>query len=162
MAQYEGGQIEFVILSLIRDPLLNLVPALAENVKSLVALSARLDIVKPDWLDFIESSADSHAVTSASLLSGADLHYGLESEELGRAKLPEKVVELSLSDAAPEIMAYRQQLITAQAELRISIKDEMQQNISDEERAAARSCDYGAMMQSFVRKVRARKQPKQA
>ena len=157
MAQYEEGQIEFAILSLVQDPLLTLVRALAENVKSLTALSARLDSVKPDWQDFMTSPRNGHAITSEDVLSDVDLNYNLTQEDLNRVKLPEKVVDLCLSDVAQDIMAHRQQLITAQAALRISIKEELQSNVSDEERAAARSCDYGAMMQSFVRKVKAKK-----
>lgn len=162
MAQYEEGQIEFAILSLVQDPLSNLVPALAENVKSITALSARLDFVKPDWQDFMTSSSNGHAVTSEDVLSGVDLNYSLTQEDLNRAKLPEKVVDLCLSDVAQDIIAHRQQLITAQAALRMSIKEELQMNVSDEERAAARSCDYGAMMQSFVRKLKAKKRIEQA
>ena len=162
MAQYEEGQIEFAILSLVQDPLINLVPDLAENVKSLSALSARLDLVKPDWQDFVTSSRDGHAITYEDVLGGVDLDYSLTPEDLNRAKLPDKVVDLCLSDVAQDIMAHRQHLITAQAALRMSIKEELQLNVSDEERAAARSCDYGAMMQSFVRKLKAKKQFQQA
>ena len=162
MAQYEEGQIEFAILSLVQDPLLNLVPALAENVKSIMALSARLDFVKSDWQDFMTSSRNGHVVTSEDVLSGVDMNYSLTQEDLSRVKLPERVVDLCLSDVAQDIMAHRQQLITAQAALRMSIKEELQLNVSDEERAAARSCDYGAMMQSFVRMVKAKKRIEQA
>ena len=157
MAQYEEGQIEFAILSLVQDPLITLVQALAENVKSLSALSARLDVVKPDWQDFISSSKDGDAITYDDVLSGVDLNYSLTLQDLNHAKLPDKVVDLCLSNVAQDIVAHRQQLITAQAALRMSIKEELQLNVSDEERAAARSCDYGAMMQSFVRKLKAKK-----
>ena len=96
------------------------------------------------------------------MLGGVDLDYNLTLEDLNRAKLPDKVVDLCLSDVAHDIMAHRQQLITTQAALRMSIKEELQSNVSDEERAAARSCDYGAMMQSFVRKLKAKKRFQQA
>ena len=157
MAQYEEGQIEFAILSLVQDPRVTLVQALAENVKSLSALSARLDVVKPDWQDFITSSKDGGAITYDDVLSGVDLNYSLTLQDLNHAKLPDKVVDLCLSNVTQDIVAHRQQLITTQAALRMSIKEELQLNVSDEERAAARSCDYGAMMQSFVRKLKAKK-----
>lgn len=162
MAQYEEGQIEFAILSLVQDPLVNLVQALAENIKSLSALSARLDVVKPDWQDFMSSSRDGQTITYDDVLAGVDLNYSLTLQDLNRAKLPDKVVDLCLSNVAQDIMAHRQELITAQAALRMSIKEELQLNVSDEERAAARSCDYGAMMQSFVRKLKAKKRFQQA
>ena len=162
MAQYEEGQIEFAILSLVRDPLLKLVPALAENIKSIAALSAQLDRVKPDWQNFMAGPTNGDIAEPDGLLSGPDHAYELTQENIDRAKLPEKVVDLCLGDVASDIMAHRQELITGQAELRMSIKEEIQSNVSDEERAAARSCDYGASMQSFVRKLRVKKQAEQA
>lgn len=162
MAQYEEGQIEFAILSLVRDPLLKLVPALAENIKSIAALSAQLDRLKPDWQNFVTGLTNGDVAEPDGLLSGPDHAYELTQENIDRAKLPEKVVDLCLGDVASDIMAHRQELITGQAELRMSIKEEIQSNVSDEERAAARSCDYGASMQSFVRKLRVKKQAEQA
>lgn len=162
MAQYEEGQIEFAILSLVRDPLLNHVSSLAQNMKSIAALSAQLDRVKPDWQDSTAGPTNGHVREPEGLLSCPDLAYHLTQEEINQAKLPEKVVDLCLNNVASVIIEHRQELLTNQAELRMSIKEEMQSNISDEERAAARSCDYGASMQGFVRKLRLKKQAEQA
>ena len=162
MALYEEGQIEFAILSLVGDPLLRLVPALAENIKSIAALSAQLDRVKPDWQDFVTGSTNGHLAEHEGLVSGPDPAYELTQDKFDQAKLSEKVVDLCLGDVAADIMTHRQELINAQAELRMSIKEELQSNVSDEERATARGCDYGASMQSFIRKLRTKKQAEQA
>ncbi|KAL2039579.1 hypothetical protein N7G274_007851 [Stereocaulon virgatum] len=162
MAQYEEGQIEFAILSLVRDPLLNHVSSLAQNIKSIAALSAQLDRVKPNWQDSTAGPTNGHICEPEGLLSCPDLGYHLTQKEINQAKLPEKVVNLCLSNMASVMIEHRQELLTNQAELRMSIKEEMQSNVLDEERAAARSCDYGASMQGFVRKLRLKKQAEQA
>jgi len=154
MAQYEDRQIEFAILSLVRDPLLDLIPRLAENVRSLNGLSARLDAVKPDWREFEMPSASDDATA---VLTGPDPMYGMMQEHLDRARYPENVETLCESEAVEDMTTQRQQLVTAQAGLRLSIKEEQQSNQSDEEKAAARRCDYGARMQDFVRRVKTKK-----
>lgn len=150
MAQYEEGQIEFAILSLVRDPLLDLVPRLAENIKSIAGLSARLDLIKQDWRDF-DTSVNGNFT---GLLTAFDPTYALTPKHIDQADLPMTIARLCESDAVEDIITQRQQLVTDQARLRLWIKDEQQSNQSDEERAAARRCDYGAMMQNFVRMVK--------
>ena len=158
MAQYEEGQIEFAILSLVRDPLLEIIPALAENVKAICALSSRLDVIKPGWEDFFDSSIKDEIVGRDSLSVGANFTYGITQEMLDQAQPSQAVIDLCHGNKAPDILAHYGQLITAQAGLRMSIRDEIQSNQSDEERAAARTCDYGARMQSFVRKMKVKRQ----
>ena len=154
MAQYEEGQIEFAILSLIRDPLLEMVPALAENVKAINALSTRLDIVEPGWKEFVDFSTDHESAVTDSLISEPHLAYGLTQEMLNQAELSDNVENLCHCDVASDILGHRERLINTQVGLRMSIREEIQTNQSDEERAAARTCDYGARMQNFVRKLR--------
>ena len=158
MAQYEEGQIEFAILSLVRDPLLEMVPALAGNVKAINALSTRLDIVEPGWKDFVDSSTDHEIAGTDSLVINPNLAYGLTQEMLNQAELSHAVENLCRCDVASDILGHREQLMNSQVGLRMSIREEMQSDQSDEERAAARTYDYGARMQNFVRKMRVKKQ----
>lgn len=161
MAQYGEGQIEFAILSLVQDPLLKMIPALAGNVKAVNALSARLDIVKPGWRDFIDSSINGENAGTNNLISSPNLAYGLTQDMLDQAELPQAVNDLCHGNVASDILGHREKLVTMQADLRISIREEIQSNQSDEERAAARTCDYGARMQKFVRKMRAKQHSSQ-
>lgn len=155
MFQHEEGQFEFSILGLVRDPLLDLIPKLAENVKSIAGLSNRLDTQKPDWREFDMLCIHGE---SFDVLTNADQNYGLTQEELDRAELPKEIARVSESGVVEDIIAKRQRLVTAQAELRLSIKEQQESNQSDEERAVARRCDYGARIQEFVRRVKIKRQ----
>ena len=155
MAQYEEGHIEFAILSLVQDPLLEMIPALAENVKSINALSDRLDFIKPGWKDFVDSLGNDEIMGTNDLICSPNLAYGLTQEMLDKTTPSQTMIDLCDSNVVSEILEQREQLSTKQASLRMSIRDEIQSNQSDEERAAARTCDYGARMQNFVRKMRA-------
>ena len=158
MAQYEEGHIEFAILSLVRDPLLEMVPALAENVKAINQLSTRLDVVKPGWKESINSSTDREIAEIASLISKPNLAYGLTQEMIDQSEVSRIVTDLCYCNVASDMLRHREQLITIQKGLQISIREEIQSNQSDEEKAAARTCDYGARMQNFVRKMQVKKQ----
>ena len=154
MAQYEEFQIEFAILGLVQDPLLELTTALATNVKSIACLSARLDEIKPDWKDFDLASINGKN-TGVVLVSNR--LYGLTQEILDHAKIPLEIEMLSASDNAEDLITQRQKLMSAQTTLRMSIVEEQQLNQADELKAAARRYDYGARMQDFVRKVEAKR-----
>ena len=158
MAQYEEGHIEFNILSLVRDPLLEMIPALAENVKGIRALSARLDVIEPGWKDFIDSSSNIEIVGADSLINDPNSAYGLTPEILDPTLPSQDVIDLCQSVAASDMVGYHRHLITTQAGLRMSITEEMQLYQSNEEKAGARTCDYGARMQNFVRKMKIKKQ----
>ena len=158
MAQYEEGHIEFAILSLVRDPLLEMIPALAENVSAINVMSTRLDVIKPGWKDLIDFPANGKVAGRNSLISDPNPAYGLTQESLDQAGPSQAVIDLCHGNVVSDILAHREQLVNLQADLRMSIKEEMQSNQSDEERAAARTCDYGARMQNFVRKMMVKKQ----
>ena len=150
MAHYEEGQIEFAILSLVQDPLHRLISELATNVRRVAALSARLDAMRPDWHDFTATTDNGEIV---SLPNAPDLAYGLTQELLDDAELSDVITQISSSQDVSDVVERRSELITLQAKLRMSIREEMQSDLTDEERATARSQDYGAMMQKMMRKV---------
>lgn len=151
MARYEEGQIEFAILSLVKDPLSILVLSLARNVKGISALTVRLDEIGKDWREFTIFHANGN---SDDLLHTADRAYGLTHEDISQAEVPELVVNVLTRDNVQEIIEARQTLISSQAELRRDIREELQSLMSDEEKAIARSRDLGAKMQNFARKVK--------
>ena len=155
MAQYEESQIEFAILSLIKDPLLNLLTDLAENFKAIIALSARLDTIKADWESFTTMSEDNVGQLT-DFLTVADPALGLTQEMIDSAQLPCDVAKLMPSRSSTAIWESRAKLITAQRGLRIAVQEEIQLKQSEEQRANARRRDFGANMQKFAEKVMAK------
>ena len=157
MAQYEEEHIEFAILSLVKDPLLNLVPALASNVKSIVTLTFGLDKIEPDWRHLALADANEEAVKRDSYLTAPDAAYGLKQQDINDAPLlDEGIATMLTSENAGALLALRQKLITEQAGLRMDIREEMQAAQADEMRAASRSQDLGVKLQNFSRKVKAK------
>ena len=149
MAEYEDGQIEFAILSLVKDPLLSLIPSLASNVKGIQLLSALLDKVKPDWRDFTSFRTPEGDLISDGTLTGPNMTYGITQEAIDSSQMPDNIQPDS-SDNATDLLTSRQKLVTAQAALRLSIKSEFESDRLDEEKAASRRHDYGPVIQKWL------------
>ncbi len=151
MAEYEEGQIEFGILSIVKDPLLDLVAALAENLKVSVAVSARLDCLKPDWEDFALSKSNGFGMPSEGTSGEPDNGYSLTSIAINEAIIPEKAQQRVDTGGVADLMALKQELINAQLGIRMSIKEEQRSRDADEARSASRRHDYGPAVHAWVR-----------
>lgn len=147
MGQYEEGQIEFSILSLVKEPIGEIVATLAKNVKSIIAITIRLNDSRADWKDFIMKG---EGFDEDFIIAGPDSAYGLSHEMIEQTKLPSPVEEALLTNVVSVLVELRQKLVAEQAGLRASIKDEQQCIQFDQERAASRRYDYGRVVQSLV------------
>ena len=154
MAEYEDGQIEFAILSLVKDPSSMLVARLAENLKILTAVSTRLDDINPAWKDFIIPVTDDEFHSSNGIEIGLDSEHQLNQDNIDRAMIPLETEERLRSNNTSDILALRQELITAQAGLRASFREEQLCLRSEAEQAASRRHDYGYMMENCSRTLK--------
>ncbi|KAI9827640.1 MAG: hypothetical protein M1819_006929 [Sarea resinae] len=146
MAAYESDQIEFGLLGLVGDPLLTLSSKLAVNVKTINAVHERLDIVVPEWKDFV---VDQDAAAEGVII-GPDLIFGLTQEALDKAVLPTAIQDVLSEPSSSLLIDLRRKLITEQVGLRVNIMEEMQSQRLDEERAAHRRYDYGPAIQRWL------------
>ena len=141
MAEYEEGQIEFSILSLVRDPLLDLILKLAENVKSLIVVAL-----------YLEGAASRNALEDdrrgcevEGTLTSADSTYGLKSEAIDQANVSSKVDLAMQSRVLSDVLDCRRELLHSQATLRASIRDEYEAKHMEDQKANARRYDYGPL-----------------
>jgi ubiquitin carboxyl-terminal hydrolase L5 len=150
MAEYEDGQIEFSILSLVKAPLSGLVSALAENVKSLCALSAHVEAMESSWQETAASSRNEFATGLGSLVSRPDPIYELTQDIIDQADTLPSVQDVIQKNIERGVLQLWNDLIVAQAGLRTSIREEQLSNRSDQERAASRRFDYGPSVHNVV------------
>ena len=141
MAEYEEGQIEFSILSLVRDPLLDLIPRLAENVKSLTVIAAYLkDAASRNVLGDERQRCEVEGT-----LTSADSAYGLKQEAIEQANVSSKVDLALQSRVLSDVLDCRRELLHSQATLRASIRDEYEAKHMEDQKANARRYDYGPL-----------------
>lgn len=150
MAQYEDGQIEFAILSLVKEPLIKLVAVLAENVKSITSIRRHLLQIQSDRGEPQPDSLDGKELVQQDLLLGPSEQYRLSQEAIDQAVLsPENEQQLK-SDDLVAMSAVIQQLSTAQRSIRASIRDEISAIQADDDRAASRRNDKGLLAKGLL------------
>ena len=142
MSEYAESQIEFAIMSLVRDPLFDLVPALASNVRGIQVLSKHLKDSSANREDDL-ATVDEKACIPEGTLTGPCPAFGLTSDTLEKAQVPSSIQPIVSGDG--EGLVSLQELYAAQAELRTSVGDEHDTRRLDQERANARRHDYGPL-----------------
>ncbi len=151
MAEYEEGQIEFGVLSLVKDPMLSLLPTLAENLKVFAETSSRLKYFNPEWEHTVSAAFQRASSPHESTLTGLDEGFALTADAIEKAVIPDIIQQRLDRGSGEDLMMFRQELMGAQVRFRASIKEEQQSHRSDAERAASRRHDYGPMVQAWVR-----------
>ncbi len=149
MATYEEDQIEFSILSLVKDPIIDLTTKLASNVKSLSVINKRLanfgiPVTELNGLDHDASS--SYDAT----IQGPDLAFDLTQEVIDQITLPENIITACKTGTSDELGTCRQDLIRSQRDIRAAIKEEQQARRADEDHAAGRRHDYGPAVHTWA------------
>ena len=152
MNHYAEDQIEIAILSLVKDPLLSLIPNLVAMDDALHANAARLDQLSSDW------RVDS---TSAMTALEGSMNHLVASARL-RCNLKDLASETSYMHLAGEgdlsqLLQCRQRILQERETLKLDVKEELQLMEEDEAKAASRRRDHGTKMQAFARLVEIKK-----
>ena len=156
MAKGEEGQIEFAVLCVVKEPLPGLVLKLAQNAKSLSAVSEHLDNLKVDLKSPISLETIKDTLSSAECILVPDLSYGITQEIFDQAVVPQWVERSLLENDAVPTMQLIERLLTMQTNLRLAVKEEQQLIQSEQERAINRQHDYGPSVH-YILQLLARK-----
>lgn len=148
MAEYEEGQIEFSILGLVKDPLIDLKAQLATNIKCIATIDEQLSTFSASLPDPGDTAA---TVNGNGNHIGHDPFINIEREAVERADVPEDLKTKYKYATPDELAGYREELISAQKDIRIMIGEEEQSHRADEDYAAARRHDYGPAVHTWVR-----------
>ena len=143
MADYEDGQIEFSILGLVRDPLLNLVEDLAVNVKSQQMVHDRLQ-------DGSGNGKGKDALYEEATL-GPDESLGLTQDAIDQATVPAEEKARMEKKSREVLLEHRQSLWIRNQELQSLIREEQESRRQDMEYAMQRRFDYGPAVRRWLK-----------
>ncbi|KAF9887126.1 hypothetical protein FE257_010501 [Aspergillus nanangensis] len=145
MYEYEEDQIEFSILSLARDPLLDLVDKLAINVKSLDILQRHMTLSGgcSGQTAFLDPGLEN-------TIWGADKSLGLNQDQIDQAQVPAEESSRYQNCSVEDALQYQTHLAHGQQELRAAIREEQQSHRADDEYATGRRYDYGPAVRTWV------------
>ncbi|KAL1983079.1 hypothetical protein VTN96DRAFT_492 [Rasamsonia emersonii] len=146
MTEYEEDQIEFSILSLVRDPIIERIGELALNVKRLRKLSERLG----DNQD--GTSAAAQPVTHLDdIILGPAPAFELSQEDIDLAKIPDDQEEVYQRCSFQELILEHERLRSSQRAIKASIQEELQSRQRDDDYAAGRRHDYSSAVYFWAR-----------
>lgn len=148
MAGYEEDQIEFSILGLVKDPIIDFVADLAQNVKALQLVKERLDATAPSAKEPNTPTRSTDPLDGT--LLGPDWSYKLTQNDIDKAEIPSDKMTQYTSGSPDDLRSYQDELANSQKELRRSVKEEQQSNDADEDHAAGRKHDYASAVHRWV------------
>lgn len=153
MTEYEEDQIEFSILSLVKDPLLGLIDQFAVNVRSLEIVNGRIAAME----DKMDSETAAVNISEENVTLGPDESYSLidgsyplTRDAIDKADIPVSQKEIYETCPVDELKQHRQSLSNAQQVIRATFREEERSQQADEEYAASRQYDYGTIVKKWV------------
>lgn len=150
VAQHEPGQIEFNLLALVKDPLIEARQDLMGNIKALLLIEDRLTQANADWKAFVCPDAASTTSTEE-VLQGPSDDFGITSAGIGAATPPGSTMAKLKDLYDPQLlMQLRQDTITSQKSLRRVVGDELAAAEEDQRKAEDRRQDYGPMIRRWL------------
>lgn len=151
MSTLMTGDIEFNMLALVKDPVVELHEKLATNVKLIRAVETKLNFLNEDWKMFAAGSDDyNDYVTSTSE------ELGLTQAMLDQTRLTDRdEKKLSIDNDTNTLIEWRERIIKEQGPLRANIREEMQSLLEDEAKAKDRRSDYGPVIQTWLNELAA-------
>jgi ubiquitin carboxyl-terminal hydrolase L5 len=144
MAQYEEGQIQFSLMAVVQDPIIEDRRVLAQNVLSLQKVELRLNEISQDWCSYTSPESEDD------VLFGASEAYGLTNEMIAQAAMTENLGQHLRSSCADSLLKARQELMTNQAGCRAQVRDSQQAETRDAEDSTHRRHDYGSFVKDWM------------
>jgi len=151
MAQYTEGQIQFVLLSLVKDPLISQREELVRNIKHLELIEERLARAKKDWEKFANDGSNDEASKQRGLLRTADLAYGITNIDVEEFVVAAEFTKNLEKKDVEGLMKVRQELVAEQTGLRQTVRDEQEAVEEDERRTRERRFDYGPLIHTWLK-----------
>ena len=145
MAMYEGADIEFNLMAVVRDPIMRDRRELMMNVKELQAVEQKCDKLSEGWrtLDEAETKKDVLLDTSVDLdISQADI------DAIELSTVIQQFIENEID--LIKLLELREQVIDKQKPLRAAVRDALQSGKGDDEKAGHRRHDYGSFVRSWL------------
>ncbi|GAD99852.1 ubiquitin carboxyl-terminal hydrolase, family 1 protein [Paecilomyces variotii No. 5] len=143
MLEYEEDQIEFSILGVVRDPLVDHIGQLAQNVKALRIIDAKL----------AERGPPVSNNTQPSVILGPEPSLRLAETDIDNATIPAAEAEQYESASPEDLLLHRQTLVSLQQSIKQSINGELQSHQEEDDYASGRRHDYGPAVRAWIKKL---------
>jgi ubiquitin carboxyl-terminal hydrolase L5 len=147
MAEFSSSGVNFNMMALVKDPLIEQRHDLSANIKLIQAIEQRLNSLKPEWRSFDDADVE-NAITSP------DSTYGITGHTLDSTPvLPSAAAKVELDTSPTTLLEFRKRTLGQQTSLRAAIRAEMEGNAVDEKKAEDERKDYGPFVQAWLKEL---------
>lgn len=144
MADYTANTIEFNIMAVVHDPMVEYIRTLAANVKALRAVEDKLTGVVEDWKEMLDDER-------SGALFGHDHDLGLHNIDIEQAETTDTDAKaLEQAEDLSQLLELRKEIVLQQSGLRRACVDEMESVKSDAEKARSRRHDYSTFTREWL------------
>jgi ubiquitin carboxyl-terminal hydrolase L5 len=144
MAEYEEGQIQFSLMAVVQDPIIQARRALAQNLRSIQAIEARLDELTPDWPSFVAADSEDSVVCCPQEVSS------LTDAMIAEAPLTPKTAQHLTCTCSETLIRVRTELKKDQTGCLAEIRDSQQTDMLEELESMHRRHDYGSFVKAWM------------
>lgn len=148
MAQYEQGQIEFSLMAVVQDPIIQARQELARNIRSLQAVETRLDQVNPDWKLFTHQANEEGP--GSEVLTAMSIDYGVSEADIQSASMSGSLLSTPVDGDLEKMISERTELVVMQVGCRAAVRDEMLASSADATKARLRRHDYTPFLTEWM------------
>lgn len=136
---YAASDIEFAVLGVVRDPILDFTRQLAKNVQRLQDLDVKLNDQYPTWRETFARAGNTSEPEGT--LLGPDENYGVSDDMLAEYHSSAHNVEHT-RHSIDDLILSRMTLVESQNRIRSLIGQEREASLSDEAKCEERKFDY--------------------
>lgn len=144
MAEYEEGQIQFSLMAVVQDPIIQARRALAQNLRSIQAIEAQLENVDKDWRSFMTTDSDDSVMCDSQEASG------VTDAMIAEASLTPKAAKQLTSTCLETLVRLRSELKKDQLGCLADIRDSQQVDMQDGLESMHRRHDYGSFVKAWM------------
>ncbi|KAK3075616.1 hypothetical protein LTR53_000954 [Teratosphaeriaceae sp. CCFEE 6253] len=144
MEQYAASEIQFNLMAVVHDPLINEKKDLMVNIKTLQVIEQRLDTVCEDWRAMEGGDRKKDVILVDSL------KFGITARDVGVVELGADAVAGVQEAELLALLELRQEAVRQQSGLRAAVRDSLELTREDEEKTRHRRHDYGSFVRGWL------------
>ena len=142
MEEYGEGAVEFAVLAVVQDPLVDITQKLLINIRTLQQLNDRL--IHLGQRSIAEDPDCSHAIV------GQSVELGITDQMLDSVMNTDDMDSKTAVEDVEQLRSIARELIAEQQKQMALFKDEQQINQRDDELAAARRADHAVLAAKWL------------
>ncbi|KAF2198988.1 cysteine proteinase [Delitschia confertaspora ATCC 74209] len=146
-----GGDLVYTLLAMVRSPQVGLRSSLCANVASLDIVEGRLRMLDRNWVEKVHDNDDVIKALRCPGIFQAGL--GITADQLTSAQSCPDAISQSTAEDFADLVGMRMRLLAGNVQLQKELRDRMNEEAEQDEKANERRWDYGPVVATWLKKL---------